>query len=34
MTSDVQVAMSGNADKLTQVRESLLGHWDGWNSPP
>ncbi|HUT10620.1 MAG TPA: efflux RND transporter permease subunit, partial [Thermoguttaceae bacterium] len=31
MTSDVQVALSGNADKLTQVRTALLGHWDGWN---
>jgi HAE1 family hydrophobic/amphiphilic exporter-1 len=31
MTSDVQVSMSGNADKLTQVRAALLGRWDGWN---
>lgn len=31
MTSDVQVNMSGNADKLTQVRTALLGHWTGWN---
>ena len=31
MASDVQVNMSGNADKLTQVRTSLLGHWTGWN---
>lgn len=31
MASDVQVNMSGNADKLTQVRTALLGHWDGWN---
>jgi len=31
MTSDVQVTMSGNADKLTQVRTSLLGRWTGWN---
>jgi HAE1 family hydrophobic/amphiphilic exporter-1 len=23
--------MSGNADKLTQVRTALLGRWDGWN---
>jgi HAE1 family hydrophobic/amphiphilic exporter-1 len=23
--------MSGNADKLTQVRTALLGHWTGWN---
>jgi HAE1 family hydrophobic/amphiphilic exporter-1 len=33
MASDVQVRMSGNADKLTQVRTALLGHWDGWNLP-
>ena len=31
MTSDVQVNMSGNADKLTQVRTAMLGHWNGWN---
>lgn len=31
MASDVQVYMSGNADKLTQVRTALLGHWTGWN---
>lgn len=31
MASDVQVQMSGNADKLTQVRTALLGQWDGWN---
>lgn len=31
MTSDVQVNLSGNADKLTQVRTALLGRWDGWN---
>jgi HAE1 family hydrophobic/amphiphilic exporter-1 len=31
MTSDVQIIMSGNADKLTQVRTALLGRWDGWN---
>jgi len=31
MASDVQVAMSGNADKLTQVRTALLGHFGGWN---
>ena len=31
MTSDVQVNMSGNADKLTQVRRALLGEWTGWN---
>lgn len=31
MASEVQVNMSGNADKLTQVRTALLGHWTGWN---
>jgi HAE1 family hydrophobic/amphiphilic exporter-1 len=31
MTSDVQVIMSGNADKLTQVRTALMGRWTGWN---
>jgi HAE1 family hydrophobic/amphiphilic exporter-1 len=31
MTADVQVIMSGNADKLTQVRTALLGRWTGWN---
>jgi hydrophobic/amphiphilic exporter-1 (mainly G- bacteria), HAE1 family len=31
MTPDVQVALSGNTDKLTQVRTSLLGNWEGWN---
>ena len=33
MASDVQVNMSGNADKLTQVRTALLGRWTGWNFP-
>ncbi len=33
MTSDVQVNLAGNADKLTQVRTALLGRWDGWNLP-
>jgi HAE1 family hydrophobic/amphiphilic exporter-1 len=31
MGSDVRVNLSGNADKLTQVRRSLLGSWTGWN---
>lgn len=26
----VQVKRSGTADKLTQVREALIGHWQGW----
>jgi HAE1 family hydrophobic/amphiphilic exporter-1 len=32
MATEVQVNMSGNADKLTQVRTALLGRWTGWNS--
>ncbi|NMC19110.1 MAG: efflux RND transporter permease subunit [Thermogutta sp.] len=31
MAADVHVTMSGNADKLTQVRTALLGRWTGWN---
>jgi len=31
ISSDVQVRMAGNADKLTQVRRALLGQWTGWN---
>ena len=31
MTADVQVNMSGNADKLTQTRTALLGRWEGFN---
>ncbi len=31
MASDVRVNLSGNADKLTQVRTALLGDWTGWN---
>jgi hydrophobic/amphiphilic exporter-1 (mainly G- bacteria), HAE1 family len=31
ITPDVRVELSGNTDKLTQVRTSLLGDWDGWN---
>ena len=27
----VEVRLSGTADKLTQVRSALLGHWSGWN---
>jgi HAE1 family hydrophobic/amphiphilic exporter-1 len=33
MASDVRVNLSGNADKLTQVRNALLGTWTGWNLP-
>ena len=28
---DVNVAFSGNADKLSQTREALTGEWQGWN---
>ncbi len=31
ISSDVQIRMAGNADKLTQVRRALLGQWTGWN---
>jgi HAE1 family hydrophobic/amphiphilic exporter-1 len=31
MAADVQVNMSGNADKLSQTRTALLGRWSGWN---
>jgi hydrophobic/amphiphilic exporter-1 (mainly G- bacteria), HAE1 family len=31
ITPDVRVELAGNTDKLTQVRTSLLGDWDGWN---
>ncbi len=31
MGSDIFVSLSGNADRLSQVRASLLGNWDGWN---
>ena len=31
MSPEVQVNLSGNADKLTQVRTALLGKWSGWN---
>ena len=31
MGSDIFVSLSGNADRLSQVRASLLGHWSGWN---
>ncbi|MBI1335609.1 MAG: hypothetical protein GC164_01450 [Phycisphaera sp.] len=27
----VEIAMAGTADKLSQLRESLLGTWHGWN---
>ena len=31
MPDDVHVSLSGNADRLTQVRQALLGKWTGWN---
>lgn len=31
MGNDIFVSLSGNADRLSQVRTSLLGHWTGWN---
>ncbi|MBN1911291.1 MAG: efflux RND transporter permease subunit [Pirellulales bacterium] len=31
MGNDIFVSLSGNADRLSQVRESLMGKWTGWN---
>ncbi len=31
MPDDDVVSLSGNADRLTQVRRALLGRWTGWN---
>ena len=31
MGNDIFVSLSGNADRLSQVRASLLGNWTGWN---
>ncbi len=31
MGSDIFVSLSGNADRLSQVRASLMGSWTGWN---
>ncbi len=31
MPNDVLVNMAGNADKLSQTRRAMLGHWTGWN---
>lgn len=28
---EIQLTLAGTADKLTQVRQSLLGKWTGWN---
>jgi multidrug efflux pump len=32
MGTDIFVSLSGNADRLSQVRASLMGKWTGWNS--
>ena len=29
--NDIMVNLSGNADRLSQVEEALLGKWTGWN---
>ncbi|TWT74038.1 efflux RND transporter permease subunit [Allorhodopirellula solitaria] len=29
--SDIFVSLSGNADRLSEVQASLMGHWSGWN---
>ncbi|TWU37129.1 efflux RND transporter permease subunit [Novipirellula artificiosorum] len=31
MGNDIFVSLSGNADRLSEVRTSLMGHWSGWN---
>ena len=31
MSNDIHVFLSGNADRLSQVRSTLMGHWNGWN---
>ncbi|MBN2294552.1 MAG: efflux RND transporter permease subunit, partial [Pirellulales bacterium] len=31
MGNDIFVSLSGNADRLSQVRASLMGKWTGWN---
>jgi len=32
ITPDVNVQYTGNADRLTQTRQALLGRWSGWNA--
>ena len=32
MGNDIFVSLSGSADRLSQVRASLMGKWTGWNS--
>ncbi len=31
MPNDIMVNMAGNADKLSQTRQAMLGRWTGWN---
>lgn len=33
VTPDVRIALAGNADKLSQTRAAMVGHWTGWNLP-
>jgi hydrophobic/amphiphilic exporter-1 (mainly G- bacteria), HAE1 family len=32
ITADVSVRFAGNADRLTQTQQALLGNWTGWNA--
>jgi len=32
ITPDIGVQYTGNADRLTQTRQALLGKWTGWNA--
>ena len=32
ITADVAVRFSGNADRLSQTQQALLGKWTGWNA--
>lgn len=32
LSADTNIAISGTADKLTQVRAALLGEWHGWSA--
>ncbi len=31
VTPDIMVRLAGNADKLSQTRQAMLGKWTGWN---
>ncbi|PQO33617.1 efflux RND transporter permease subunit [Blastopirellula marina] len=33
MGNDIFVSLSGNADRLSEVRSTLMGQWTGWNWP-